>query len=245
MNNICVKVENLSKRFLVLKRKETVLRVLKALIKRKPLKRELWVLRKLSFEIKKGEKLAIVGKNASGKTTLLRILTGIYDKTSGYVRVEDAPRTLFKFWIGLNSDLSVVDNIYLFGAVHGIGRDVLEHKMDQILKMSELYHQRFSPLKELSPGQQQRLALSVFFQNTGDFLIFDESLAFVDMGFAQKCEAYFQDLLSSEKTVIITSHDTSFLRKYCKTAIWLDEGHIRVSGGVDRVINEYERCFQK
>lgn len=245
MSDISVKVENLSKRFLVLKRKETALRALKALIKQEAIRRELWVLRDISFEIKKGEKLALVGKNGSGKTTLLRILTGIYDKTSGYVKVEDNPKALFEFWIGLNGDLSVVDNIYLFGAVHGMARDVLEPNLHKGLEMAELYHLRFSPLKELSLGQMQRLALSVFFQINSDFLIFDESLKFVDKGFAQKCEAYFQDLSSSDKTAIMTSQDSSFLRRHCRAAIWLDEGRIRMNGEANRVITEYERSFGK
>lgn len=243
MSDICVKAENLSKRFLVLKRKETALRTLKALIKHESFKRELWALRDVSFEIKKGEKLAIIGRNGSGKTTLLRILMGIYDKTSGYIKVEGSPRALFKFWIGLNRDLSVIDNVYLFGAVHEMRRAILEHAMHKILKMAELYHLRFSPLKELSMGQCQRLALSVFFQTSVDFLIFDEGLTFVDQGFVQNCEAYFQDLSSSEKTVIMTSQDASFLKRYCKTAIWLDEGHIRMAGRAKEVIGEYKRSF--
>lgn len=242
MNNICMKIESLSKRFLVLKRKETALRVLKALIKQETLRRELWVLRDISFEVEKGEKLAIIGKNGSGKTTLLRILTGIYNKTSGNLKIEGNLSALFKCWIGFNLDLSVVDNIYLFGAVHGMGRDVLDYKIHEILELAELYHLRFSPLKELSLGQQQRLALSVFFQNTSDFLIFDESLAFVDKDFLQKCDKYFQNLFSSDKkTVIMTSHNNSFLKKYCKVAIWLNEGRISMFGEARAVIGEYER----
>ena len=213
MSDICVKVENLSKRFLVLKRKVTVLQSLEALIKHKLLKGELWVLRDVSFEIKRGEKLAIIGKNGSGKTTLFRILTGIYSQTSGSIKIKDRPRALFKFWTGFNWDLSIIDNIYLFGAMHGMSRDVLEDKIDSILEMTELYQLRFSSLKELSTGQFQRLALSVFFQTADDFLIFDESMAFMDKDFVKKCEPYFQDLFSSEKTVIMTSHDASFFKK--------------------------------
>lgn len=243
MSETIVKIEKLSKCFLVLKSEKTALRTLKALIKRQPITREHWVLRNISFEIKKGDKLAIIGKNGSGKTTLLRILSGIYDKTSGYLRVEIQPRVLFKSWIGLNADLSLLDNIYLFGAVHGIERDILKPRIDEILEMAELYDLRFSSLKELSSGQQQRLVLSVFFQIDSDFLIFDESLAFIDRGFAQKCEVFFQNLSASKKTVIMTSHASSFLEKYCKTAVWLDEGRIRMGGGTKEVIDEYERSL--
>lgn len=241
MNNICVKAESLSKRFFVLERKETALRALMVLIKRELFKRELWVLRDISFEIKKGEKVAIIGKNGSGKTTLIRILTGIYGKTSGNIEVKVEPKALFRSSTGFNIDLSIIDNIYLFGAVHGMERNFLTGKIDRMLELAGLYPLRFSPLKHLSAGQIQRLALSVFFQNTSDFLIFDECLAFIDQSFVQKCEVYFKDLACSEKTVVIITHDNSFLKKYCRTAIWLDEGNIRMYGDAESVISEYER----
>lgn len=244
MSDICVMVENLSKRFFVLKSERTVLRVLRTLLRHEPFKRELWVLRNVSFKIKKGQKLAIIGKNGSGKTTLLRILTGIYDKTSGYVKVVGTPGALFKHKVGFNLDLSVADNIYLFGAMHNMRRGFLKKNMDKILETAELHHLKFCPLNELSMGQSQRLALSIFFQTTDALLIFDESLAFVDHGFVQKCESYFQGLSSSEKTVIMASHDTSFLRKYCKMALWLDGGRIRMLGDAGDVIDEYEESLR-
>lgn len=242
MIDTCVKVENLSKRFLIFKRKETLLRVLKSLVSRDSLKEILWALRDISFEVKKGDKLALIGKNGSGKTTLLRILAGIYDKTSGCIRAECAPAALFKSWIGLNGILPVIDNIYLYGAMHGMSRDFLKDKVSAILELAELSHLQFSPLRQLSTGQMQRLTLSVFFQNTSDFLIFDESLAFVDQAFTQKCETYFQNLYSSDKTVIMASHDLSFLRKYCKTAIWLADGRVQMLGEAKKVTSEYENA---
>lgn len=243
MSDIYVKAEKLSKHFLVFKRKETALRALKALITREPLKKEYWVLRDIAFEIKKGEKLAIIGRNGSGKTTLLRIIAGIYDKSHGEIEVNCNPSILFKFWIGLNGDLPVIDNIYLFGAVHGMSRDYLKSRISKIIQMAELGELQFSPLKGLSVGQMQRLAVSVFFQIPNDFLIFDESLTFMDQGFVQKCYEYFEGLHSSGKTVIITSHDNSFLKQYCNTAIWLDEGRIRMFSDARSVIGEYERSF--
>jgi len=240
MSNICIKVEDLSKRFLVLKTEKTFLRTLNNLLRRESFKKEMWILHNISFEIKKGEKLAIIGKNGCGKTTLLRILMGIYGKTSGYLEVNVEPKALFKFWIGLNGELSVIDNIYLFGTVYGMDRHFLNQNMDKILDLAGLYDLRFSSLKELSNGQTQRLALSVFFQSKSNFLIFDESLVFVDQVFANKCETYFEELAASDKTVIMTSHNSSFLRKYCHTAIWLDEGYIRMSGEANDVIDKYE-----
>ena len=93
-------------------------------------------------------------------------------------------------------------------------------------------------------GQQQRLALGVFFQSPSDFLIFDESLVFVDQGFARKCQMHFQDLFSSGKTIIVTSHDTSVIRKYCKNAIWLDDSRICMQGEVNEVADAYEKSCE-
>ena len=245
MSGICVKVESLSKRFWVLQTSDmALLGVVKAFIKRQPLKNELWVLKNVSFEIKKGEKIALIGKNGAGKTTLLRILAGILNVTSGYLEVQQSPRALFKYYIGLHGELSVIDNIYLFGAMHGIMRSSLRKKMDEILEFVELRHLQFCPLKELSVGQRQRLTIGVFFQAQSDFLILDESLAFVDQGFAQKCETYFKKLSDSQRTVIMTSHDTSFLKRYCETALWLDSGVIRMHDTIDRVLSAYEHWIQ-
>lgn len=241
MNNLYVDVKNLSKRFFIPNEQRTVLRVLKAFIKRQVFKEEFWVLRDVSFNIKESEKVALIGKNGAGKTTLLRIIGGIYEKTSGDIEVNPPPKILFKWSVGLLEDISVVENIYLFGAVHGMSRDFLRDKMKEMLDIAELYHLRFSPLKEISSGQRQRLALSVFFQNSGNFLIFDEGLGSIDKHFAKKCEEYFTALSSSDKTVIICSHDLAFLRNYCSRAVWLDNGQIRMTGRIDEVITEYER----
>ena len=244
MSDFCIKVEKLSKRFFTFKSSKTTLQTLRAIIRREPLKKELWVLHDVSFEVKKGDKLALLGRNGGGKTTLLRILTGIYGKTSGDIVLRDNPQALLVFWIGFNGYLSVVENIYLFGAVYGMDRSFLENKIGEILEMSKLSHLRFSLLKELSTGEMQRLALSIFFQNESKLLIFDESFAFIDQDFFRKCDTYFRQLFSCDKTVIITSHDTDFLRKYCRTAIWLDEGRIRMQGEAENVINAYEKSLE-
>jgi ABC-type polysaccharide/polyol phosphate transport system ATPase subunit len=239
MNAARVRVRHLSKRFLVLKQQRTTFRVLRALVRRQPLKRELWALRDLSFEVAEGEKLALVGKNGSGKTTLLRVLTGIYERSAGDLQVAGEPKALFKFWIGQNADLSVVDNIYLFGAVHGMGRDFLKPRLEEILDDAGIQETRFSPLRDLSLGQRQRLALAVFFQTPADFMIFDESLAYVDQSFARRCESFFRSVADSPRTIVIASHDHAFLRRHCRRAIWLDEGRIRGDGPAAEVIDAY------
>ncbi len=240
MSDIAVRCTDISKRFFVLQREKTTFRILKAFIQNESLKKEYWALRDISFELNKGEKLGIIGSNGAGKTTLLRILAGIYKETSGSLEAALSPIVLFKFWIGLNNDLSVLDNIYLFGAIQGITRPVMDSQIDDILDTAELSDLKFGPLRELSMGQRQRLALGVFFRSPGDLLLFDESLSFIDKTFYHKCETYFEELAASKKTVIIASHDIVFLRKYCTKAIWLDRGKIRKMGDIDIVADAYE-----
>jgi len=241
MNEICVKAQGIFKRFYLLKKRSTLLNVLKAVLRRESLRSELWVLRDVSFSVGKGDKVAIIGKNGAGKTTLLRIISGIYDKTAGCLEVNERPLAIFKFLIGLNVHLLVVDNIYLLGSLYGIPKEVLRVKEDAILETAELKHLKFSVFKKLSTGQQQRLALSVFFQVKGDFFIFDESTSLVDLNFAHKCEAYFNRLFSPQTTVLMTSHDNSLLRKYCTKALWLQDGRVKIYGGIENVLKEYEQ----
>jgi ABC-type polysaccharide/polyol phosphate transport system ATPase subunit len=243
MSELCLRAEGLSKRFFVVSSRRTALRTLRALIRGESLRRELWVLRNLTFEVQRGEKLAIVGSNGSGKTTLLRVLTGIYQMTSGRLTTRHSPSALFDCTIGFNPELAVWENVFLFGAVHGMSRKSLVPKLDEILRVAEVDQLRFVPLKDLSVGQVQRLAITIFFQTPNDFLIFDEVLGNVDLGFRRQSETLFQCLRSPLKTVIMTSHDATFLRKHCQRALWLDGGRLRMAGPLEEVLGEYERSY--
>jgi ABC-type polysaccharide/polyol phosphate transport system ATPase subunit len=245
MNDICIRVDKLSKRFFVFTKRQTAFQTLIDLVCHRPFKREFWALSDISFEIKKGEKIAIIGKNGSGKTTLLRILTKIYRQTSGHVEVNETPRAVFRFWSGFTADLSLIDNIYFCGAIFGIEKKYLEKNIQSILELAELYELRFNPLKMLSSGQAHRLALSVFFNCEDKLLICDEILAFVDVGFAKKCHLFFENLHSSNKTLLMTSHDNAFLKRYCDKAIWLEGGELRMFGEINDVIDKYEKSFNR
>jgi lipopolysaccharide transport system ATP-binding protein len=143
----------------------------------------------------------------------------------------------------LNSELPVIDNIYLFGAVHGMDRDFLTGRVDRILDLADLFQFRFAAFKTLSTGQQQRLALSVFFQTAGDINIFDESLSPLDQGFVRECERYFETLVELQKTVILTSHNLTLLRRFCRKALWLDHGAVRMLGSTEDVLDAYETAL--
>jgi ABC-type polysaccharide/polyol phosphate transport system ATPase subunit len=241
MNIVCVNAERISKKFFIPSREKTVFNAIKAAMQGKTLGEDLWALREISFRIQEGEKLAVIGVNGSGKTTLLRVISGVYLPTNGNITVTCAPRPLFNIASGLHNDLSLVDNIYLFGAVHGLSEAFIDEHIEAILKDAGLTDARYVLMKDLSRGQRQRAALTTFFQVRDNFLIFDESLAYIDQAFSNYCEAYFKQLADSGKTVIFVSHDTDFLSRYCSKALWLDKGVIRVAGEIGSVIEEYRR----
>jgi ABC-2 type transport system ATP-binding protein len=239
MNATCVAARNLGKSFRILKRQRSTLRAIKSFFKRDPLTRELWALRDLSVTILQGEKVALIGPNGSGKTTLLRLLAGILEPSAGELRVTGSPLALFKFWIGQNTDLPVIDNIYLFGAMCGKGRAVMKPLVPEILDLAGITGLVYTTLQDLSSGQRQRLVLSIVFQAAADFLIFDETLAHVDQKFARECDSFFSCLGSSSRTVIVASHDHAFLRRHCCRGIWLEEGRLRMDGPINDVLDAY------
>jgi ABC-type polysaccharide/polyol phosphate transport system ATPase subunit len=239
-----VRLEHVAKRFLIPHTQRTTLRVVRSLLRREALRRELWALEDVSFTLEHGTRLALLGRNGSGKTTLLRLLSGILAPTAGSITLATQPRALFSTTIGFGAELSVADNVFLFGAVHGLTRRTLEPRCDAIIERAGIPHLTHAPLKDLSVGQVQRLALSVFAETTGSFLIFDEVLGNVDRGFARTADAYFRSLAASGRTLVMTSHDPAFLAAYCERAIWIDAGRVRRDGPFDDVMRDYERSFE-
>jgi len=242
VSSICVRVEHLGKRFMIPRTHRTTLRALQATLRGEPLRSELWVLQDVSFEIATGTCTALIGRNGSGKTTLLRLLAGIIEPTTGILDVRDAPRPLFSTSVGFVRELSVADNVYLFGAVHGMQRRQLAPRHADIVRAAGIEHLTHAALKDLSMGQVQRLALSVFAETSDRFLVFDEVLGNVDRGYARRADRFFRSLGESGRTVVMTSHDAQFLRAYCPRAIWIDAGQVRMDGPFDDVMREYERA---
>ena len=240
MNELLVRADHLTKRYRVLKRQRSTLRALKALWRREKLTMELRALSDLSFTIRRGEKVAVIGRNGSGKTTLLRLMAGIIEPSDGSLQVAAEPLALFKFWIGHNADLPVLDNIYLFGALCGMKREAIRPLVREILERADIRDLGFAPLNDLSLGQRQRLALSIVFQAHADFLVFDETFVYVDHVFFRECAAFFERLARSSRTMVITSHDHEFLKKHCQRALWLDKGTIRLDGPAEQVIAAYD-----
>ncbi|HTL48916.1 MAG TPA: ATP-binding cassette domain-containing protein [Verrucomicrobiae bacterium] len=245
MNEPLVRLDKVSKCFQIYQQHKTLFRLGQSLLGGVPLKRELWALREVSLEVKRGEKIGLIGKNGCGKTTLLRVLAGILDPTAGSVEVRSPLSVLFNYSLGLNPYLPVLDNIYLLGAVHGILVSEVTNHIEEIVEFSGLRELLYMQVKDLSAGQKQRLFFSVFAQTAADFLAFDESTTVADMSFRKKAEGYFDRLMDSERTVIIASHEMKFIARHCTRVIWMDSGRIKIDGAPEETIGQFQEfCLE-
>lgn len=237
MSKFAIQVKQLSKSFYIRERKTTLLQASRYLFRKPPQKT---VIDDISCEINQGQGIALLGHNGCGKTTFLRLISGIYEKDGGNIEINGILRVLFKSSFSFNNYIPVIDNIFLVGSIHGIERKALKEKVPEILSFAHLENLEYAMLKELSSGQLQRLALSIFFHAQADVFIFDEVLESIDRDFIKKCDDYFNSLLSDGKTFIITSHQTDLLKKYCSKAILLEGGKIKMYGDFDSVYRQYE-----
>jgi lipopolysaccharide transport system ATP-binding protein len=235
-----ITLKNITKDFPSTPGGNTLLRLLRVLKQPEMKDRSVPVLKDVSFQVERGQRIALIGENGSGKTTLLRIICGIYQADKGTLTVNGRIRALFDYRVGYYEYLPVLDNIYVIGAIHGLERRVLKPLIDEMLATCEISHLRCAELRELSSGQQQRLTMSVFMRAEGDIYIFDETFAHIDQAFASKIERFMERLTAEGKTIVMTSHSTKILSRYCTEAIWLDAGRIREYDKVDVVLGSYK-----
>lgn len=183
------------------------------------------VLKGVSFEVNKGDFFGIVGRNGSGKSTLLKIISEIYQPTSGKVTVNGSLVPFIELGVGFNPELTGRENVYLNGALLGFSRQEMEEKYDDIVKFAELEKFMDEKLKNYSSGMQVRLAFSVAIRADADILILDEVLAVGDEAFQRKCFQYFAHLRRQKKTVILVTHSMDSVQQFCTKAMLIDKGH--------------------
>jgi len=237
-----IEVKKLSKKFRLWHGKESTLKstVVNVLKGQRLSKGEFWALRDVSFDVKRGETLGIIGPNGSGKTTLLKILAGIIYPTKGEVRVNGRTSTLFELGTGFHPELTGRENIYLNGVILGLSRKEIKEKFDEIVEFSELEKFIEMPLKHYSSGMQLRLAFSVAINVNPEVLLLDEVLAVGDVAFQSKSFSAFQDFKKRRVTIVFVSHNLQTVREYCNRAIFLEKGAIQAIGDTDKVVSAYE-----
>lgn len=188
---------------------------------------ELYALRDVSLEVRKGEFLGIMGPNGSGKTTLLRIMAGVYKPTSGTCVVNGEVSPLLELGLGFQPRLTCRDNIFIYGALLGFPREEMRKRYEEILRFAELERFPDMPLDHLSSGMKMRLAFSIAIQSEAPILLVDEVLAVGDTIFQQKCRDVFRQYKNEGRTVVLVSHDTATMKEYCDTMVGLEQGVLK------------------
>lgn len=194
----------------------------------------------VTFDIKKGQRLAILGLNGAGKSTLLKTIVGVYKPTSGTVKTSGVIAPLLELGAGFDPNYNGRENIYLYGAILGYSRAYLDSKIDEIIEFSELGHFINVPLKNYSSGMKARLGFSIATAVNPDILILDEVLSVGDAKFRKKSLAKVQSLFDQGVTVLFVSHNIQQVKSICDTAILLEKGKIIAQGDVNEVAEIYE-----
>ena len=195
---------------------------------------------RVSFSIRKGETLGIVGENGAGKSTLLQLIAGTLSPTSGEVMVNGRVLALLELGIGFHPDFTGRENIFFYGDMLGLPRKYVQSKFNDIMEFSELGYFMDRPLKTYSTGMQMRLAFSLVSSLEPEILIIDEALSVGDIYFQKKCIDRIMDFKNNGKTIIFCSHSTYHVNVLCNKAIWLKDGAIEMFGEPEKVLPAYE-----
>lgn len=205
--------------------------------------RYIWALKEVSFEIKRGTVLGIVGRNGAGKTTLLKVLSRITSPTEGFAEIEGRVGSLLEVGTGFHPELTGRDNIYLNAAILGMGKRETGRKFNDIVSFAELEQFIDTPVKRYSSGMYVRLAFSVAAHLEPDILFVDEVLSVGDLAFQKKCLGKMDEVPRSGRTIIFVSHQMNQIRRLCQRVIWIDNGTIRADGPTPEIISSYEAAM--
>lgn len=194
----------------------------------------------VSFEVKRGEAFGLVGTNGSGKSTMLKIIAGVLEPSSGKVSVHGTIAPLIELGAGFDMELTAKENIYLNGALLGYRKDFIDEHFQDIVDFAELDGFMDMPLKNYSSGMVARIAFAIATVTEPDILIVDETLSVGDFLFQQKCERRIKELVESDNvTVLLVSHDISLVERICDRVCWIEKGRMRMIGETDEVCEAY------
>lgn len=249
MSESVIHVEGLGKRFRVGEReryhalRDALTRAFMAPFRRRE-RREadhIWALREVSFDVRQGEVVGLIGRNGAGKTTLLKILSRITRPTGGYAEIRGRVGSLLEVGTGFHPELTGRENVFLSGAILGMKKSEIVRKFDEIVSFAGVERFIDTPLKHFSTGMQMRLAFAVAAHLEPEILLVDEVLAVGDIEFQKKCLGKMQEVSKGGRTIIFVSHQMNQIRRLCQRVLWIDSGRIRLDGAAEAVISTYEQ----
>ncbi len=202
---------------------------------------QIWALRDVSFEVRQGEVVGIIGRNGAGKTTLLKILARVAKPTLGLVEVRGRIGSLLEVGTGFHPELTGRENVFLSGAILGMAKVEIERKFDEIVAFAEVERFIDTPLKHYSTGMQMRLAFAVAAHLEPEILLVDEVLAVGDQQFQKKCLGKMSDVAKGGRTILFVSHNMGAITRLCGHGVWLENGRLRSIGPVQDVATAYIR----
>ena len=242
MSDVVIRVEHASVRFNLAKQQQTGLKdYVKRLLHKELLFQEFFALREIDLTVCKGESWGFVGRNVSGKSTLLKLITGILRPYEGAVHVNGRIAPLLELGAGFDMELTGRENIIMNGLILGMSKPAIKEHFDEIVAFSELEKFLDVPLKNYSSGMKSRLGFAIATCIKPDILIADEVLATGDRQFQAKCERRMEELMAEGTTLLYVSHSPGAIRKMCNKVMWLDSGRVKMVGDMEQVMDVYEK----
>lgn len=233
--------ENISMHFnMASERLESLKEYFIKLIKRQLFFKDFVAVNNVSFKIKKGEVFGIVGTNGSGKSTTLKMISGILKPTSGKIQINGNIAPLIELGAGFDGELTARENIYLNGAVLGYSKKYIDEHFDQIVDFAELRDFLDMPIKNYSSGMVARIAFAIATVITPDILIVDEILSVGDFLFQEKCEKRINELMEGGTTIVIVSHTIAQIERLCDRVMWIEKGNLKMIGDTAEVCEAYK-----
>lgn len=240
MSDTAIRVEHLSKMYKLYNKPSD--RLKEALGMRVKVQ-EHFALNDVNFQIRRGETVGIIGTNGSGKSTVLKIITGVVSPTKGDVKVDGRISALLELGAGFNMEYSGLENVYLNGTMIGFSKEEIDSKLNDILAFADIGDFVYQPVKTYSSGMFVRLAFAVAINIDPDILIVDEALSVGDVFFQAKCYRKFEEFKQKGKTIVFVSHDLNSISRYCDRVILLNKGNILDEGEPKRIVDLYKKVL--
>lgn len=242
MSDVAISVNHVSKMYKLYDRPMDRLKESLGLSRQKRYK-EHYALRDVSFQVKRGETVGIIGTNGSGKSTILKIITGVLNPTAGEVQVNGRISALLELGAGFNPEYSGLENVYLNGTMIGFSREEIDQKLDDIIAFADIGEFIHQPVKTYSSGMFVRLAFAVAINIEPEILIVDEALSVGDVFFQAKCYKKFEDFKKMGKTILFVSHDLGSIGKYCDRVVLLNRGEKLQEGLPKAMVDLYKKVL--